>query len=343
MKYGLIGERLGHSFSPAIHSMLGNDDYELKSLAPDDLEDFIKHGEYCGLNVTIPYKQAVMSFCDEISPQALSIGSINTLVRRDDGTLYGENTDYLGFLHMAEKAKISFEKKKVVILGDGGTGLMARIAARDQGAREVVMVSLHRGIRYEDKSCYLDAEILVNTTPVGMYPNNGELLVHLEEFHHLEGVLDVIYNPLHTALLLQAKKRRLPYSNGLSMLLEQARCAAELFFQKPIPKEKGEAIYQRMRKDFSNLVIIDNMRLAERTANLSKRKFLYDSFPEAMGKQNGIVIGADYQSVMLNRDAFTQNGILISASEKSDKLQPDISVSRLEWKDALEQILRSVL
>ena len=153
MKYGLIGERLGHSFSPAIHSMLGNDDYDLTSLAPDDLEDFIKHGEYCGLNVTIPYKQAVMSFCDEISPQALSIGSINTWVRRDDGTLYGENTDYLGFLHMAEKAKISFEKKKVVILGDGGTGLMARIAARDQGAREVVMVSLHRGIRYEDKSC----------------------------------------------------------------------------------------------------------------------------------------------------------------------------------------------
>ncbi|MEE0776395.1 MAG: shikimate dehydrogenase, partial [Bacillota bacterium] len=323
MKYGLIGEKLGHSFSPAIHKMFGNNDYELKSLAPDELEGFIKNGEYIGLNVTIPYKKAVIPFCDEISPRAKDIGSVNTLVRRHDGTLFGDNTDYLGFLHMAKKAGISLAGKKVVILGDGGTGIMARAAAKDQKAREVVTVSLYEGVRYEDRSCYLDAEILVNATPVGMFPNNGELLVHLEDFTHLEGVLDVIYNPLSTAFLLQAKKRKLPCSNGLPMLVEQARCAAELFQGHPIPPEKGEEVYRKMRADFSNLVIIDNMRLAERVAYVLKRKFLYDSFPEAMGKQNGVVIGAAYPSEMLNRDAVTKTGILISASEKSDKLQPN--------------------
>lgn len=246
MQYGLIGETLTHSISPKIHSLLGNKDYQCQCLCPHEVEDFIKNGDWLGLNVTIPYKETVLPFCDEVSPQGKAIGSVNTLIKKN-GKIYGDNTDYQGFLFMAEKAKISFCNKTVTLLGNGGTGKMAKVAITDAAPKELTIVTLDAFPRYEDIEAYCQCEILVNTTPVGMYPNTEACLCNLDDFPHLEGVLDVIYNPLETLLLKQAKERSIPHSNGLLMLIEQARCAEEAFFGKAIAQEKTMEIYEKLR------------------------------------------------------------------------------------------------
>ena len=255
MEYGLLGERLGHSFSPQIHRDLAGYDYQLLPTPPEAVEDLFARRAFQGLNVTIPYKRTVMPLCDEIDPRAAAIGAVNTVVNQN-GRLTGYNTDIDGFLYMARRAGVDMAGKKVVILGSGGTSRTARAAAGELGAREIVTVSRHGEDNYQNLSRHADAQVLVNTTPVGMYPNCGQSPVSLESFPALEGVLDVVYNPLRTALLLQAEERGLPCSCGLPMLVAQAKRAAELFTGQNIDDSRAEAVLHGLRGQLTNIVLI---------------------------------------------------------------------------------------
>ena len=254
--YGLVGRRLGHSWSVPIHAALGCEGYRLIELEPDALASFLARPDIGGLNVTIPYKRDVMPLCDAIDPAAEAIGSVNTIVRGADGKLTGYNTDIDGFLYMARRAGISLAGRKVVILGSGGASLTARAAARREGAREIIVISRSGPDNYENLSRHADAEILVNTTPVGMYPGNGAAPVDLNAFPHLTGVLDVIYNPRRTALLLQGSARGIPCSDGLPMLVAQAKRAEELFTGRPIPDSENERILSQLRREMTSIVLI---------------------------------------------------------------------------------------
>ena len=254
--YGLLGRKLGHSWSVPIHAALGCEGYRLIELEPDALASFLARPDIGGLNVTIPYKRDVMPLCDAIDPAAEAIGSVNTIVRGADGKLTGYNTDIDGFLYMARRAGISLAGRKVVILGSGGASLTARAAARREGAREIIVISRSGPDNYENLSRHADAEILVNTTPVGMYPGNGAAPVDLNAFPHLTGVLDVIYNPRRTALLLQGSARGIPCSDGLPMLVAQAKRAEELFTGQSIPDSENERILSQLRREMTNLVLI---------------------------------------------------------------------------------------
>ena len=255
MEYGLLGEKLGHSFSPQIHRDLAGYDYQLLPTPPEAVEDLFARRAFQGLNVTIPYKRTVMPLCDEIDPRAAAIGAVNTVVNRN-GRLTGYNTDIDGFLYMARRAGVDMAGKKVVILGSGGTSRTARAAAGELGAREIVTVSRHGEDNYQNLSRHADAQVLVNTTPVGMYPNWGQSPVSLESFPALEGVLDVVYNPLRTALLLQAEERGLPCSCGLPMLVAQAKRAAELFTGQNIDDSRAEAVLHGLRGQLTSIVLI---------------------------------------------------------------------------------------
>ena len=255
MEYGLLGERLGHSFSPQIHRDLAGYDYQLLPTPPEAVEDLFARRAFQGLNVTIPYKRTVMPLCDEIDPRAAAIGAVNTVVNRN-GRLTGYNTDIDGFLYMARRAGVDMAGKKVVILGSGGTSRTARAAAGELGAREIVTVSRHGEDNYQNLSRHADAQVLVNTTPVGMYPNWGQSPVSLESFPALEGVLDVVYNPLRTALLLQAEERGLPCSCGLPMLVAQAKRAAELFTGQNINDSRTETVLHGLREQLTSIVLI---------------------------------------------------------------------------------------
>ena len=255
MEYGLLGEKLGHSFSPQIHRDLAGYDYQLLPTPPEAVEDLFARRAFQGLNVTIPYKRTVMPLCDEIDPRAAAIGAVNTVVNRN-GRLTGYNTDIDGFLYMARRAGVDMTGKKVVILGSGGTSRTARAAAGELGAREIITVSRHGEDNYQNLSRHADAQVLVNTTPVGMYPNWGQSPVSLESFPALEGVLDVVYNPLRTALLLQAEERGLPCSCGLPMLVAQAKRAAELFTGQNIDDSRAEAVLHGLRGQLTSIVLI---------------------------------------------------------------------------------------
>ena len=254
--YGLLGRRLGHSWSVPIHQALGCEDYRLIELEPEELGNFLRREDIGGLNVTIPYKRDVMAFCDVIDEGAKTIGSVNTIVRRA-GKLYGYNTDIDGFLYMLRRARISLMGKKVVVLGSGGASLTAQAAAKQEGAREVVVVSRAGPDNYENlPQRHGDAEALVNTTPVGMWPDMTGRPVDLLAFPDMEAVADVIYNPGRTGLLLQAKKGGLRRTGGLPMLVAQAKRAEELFFDKAIPDGETENIIAQLWRDRTNLVLV---------------------------------------------------------------------------------------
>jgi len=254
--YGLLGRKLGHSWSAPIHAALGCADYRLIELEPEELPSFLARPDWGGVNVTIPYKRDVMPYCDVIDPLANAIGSVNTLVRRSDGNLYAYNTDAAGFRWMAERAGISLSGRKVVILGSGGASLTAQAVSKDLGAREVIVISRSGENNYENLSRHADTEIVVNTTPVGMYPNTGISPVDLTLFPHCKGVLDVIYNPRRTALLLQAEELGIPCSDGLPMLVAQAKAAEEHFFETRIPDSENERILAMLQQNSTNIVLI---------------------------------------------------------------------------------------
>ena len=255
MEYGLLGEKLGHSFSPQIHRALAGYDYQLLPTPPEAVEDLFARRAFQGLNVTIPYKQTVMPLCDEIDPRAAAIGAVNTVVNRG-GRLTGYNTDIDGFLYLARRAEVDMAGKKVVILGGGGTSRTARAAAAELGARETVTISRRGADNYQNLSRHADAQVLINTTPVGMYPRCGQAAVSLDSFPALEGVLDVVYNPLRTALILAAEERGLPCSGGLPMLVAQAKRAAELFTGQNINDSRTEAVLHGLREQLTSIVLI---------------------------------------------------------------------------------------
>ena len=253
---GLIGEKLGHSFSPAIHGKLADYEYKLYELSPEQLGPFLEKKEYDGLNVTIPYKKTVIPYCDELTDAARSIGSVNTIVKRPDGTLLGHNTDYDGFMWLLKNAGAQVKGKKAVVLGTGGASVTVQAALRTLGASPVIVVSRSGEDNYENISRHSDAKILVNATPVGMYPNTGVSPVDLDTFTALEGVFDVVYNPAKTQLLLEAEKRGIPCANGLGMLVAQAKAACERFTGKPIDDEKVYTIKAEMERNTRNLMLI---------------------------------------------------------------------------------------
>ena len=253
--YGLLGEHLPHSFSPQIHMCLGNEDYHLFETAPENLEKFLTSGKFKGINVTIPYKKAVIPFLDEISAEARKIGAVNTIAVRD-GRLCGDNTDYFGFKYMVEKSGITVKDKKALVLGSGGASLTVQTILRDMGAMDVLVVSRNGEINYTNIYDNTDTDIIVNTTPVGMYPDNMNSPVDLSKFPRLCGVLDVVYNPLKTRLVMEAEKMGIPASAGLSMLVAQAKKAHEIFFNTVIDDDVCEKIEKILRLQMSNIVLI---------------------------------------------------------------------------------------
>lgn len=255
MECGLLGGKLGHSFSPQIHGALADYRYTLWEKSPEELNDFLKNGVFTGLNVTIPYKKTVIPYCAELSDQARKIGAVNTIVRRPDGTLLGHNTDYFGFAYLLRQSGIAVAGKKCLVLGTGGASVTVQAVLREQGA-QVVVLSRSGPENYDHLERHADAALIVNATPVGMYPNTGVSPVDLKCFPKLEGVLDLIYNPARTQFLLDAEKLGIPGWNGLSMLVAQAKESAEWFTGKAIPDERIGEIYARLRRETENLIII---------------------------------------------------------------------------------------
>jgi len=255
MKCGLLGAKLGHSYSPQIHSHLGNYTYCLFEKSADELESFLKNSDFAGINVTIPYKSSVIPYCDELSPIASRLGAVNVIVRRENKKLIGHNTDYFGFQTMLQRIGLDIRGKKVLVLGTGGASKTAVAVLQDHGA-QVITISRSGERNYSNLHCHSDASVIVNTTPVGMFPNTGVAPVSLDIFPHLEGVLDVIYNPARTQLLLDAERRGIVAMNGLLMLVAQAKEAAEWFTGKPIDNSKIDEIYALLRKQAENIILI---------------------------------------------------------------------------------------
>ncbi|MBR3787490.1 MAG: shikimate dehydrogenase [Firmicutes bacterium] len=260
MKYGLIGRTLAHSYSKEIHEALGKYSYGLFSLEPEGLTDFISARNFSGLNVTIPYKKDVIPLCDEVSDLARAIGSVNTLYWKDH-LLVGHNTDYEGFLYTAKRSGISFAGKTVLIMGNGGTSLTARKAAADEGAKKIYVASRSsksEHITYDKLPAIAgDINIIVNTTPVGTFPNNLQSIIDIAAFPDCEAVIDVIYNPFKTKLLMDAEKAGLKTANGLPMLVAQATAAAGYFLGTPGAFEsENEKIIDKMVSNMRNIVLI---------------------------------------------------------------------------------------
>lgn len=254
MKCGLLGRKLGHSYSPQIHAHLGDYPYDLFEKEPEEVEEFLRDGDFTAINVTIPYKQTVIPFCAELSPMARRIGAVNTIVRRQDGSLIGHNTDYFGFLSTVRRTGLDPSGKKVLIIGSGGASKPALAVMEELGAN--VTVISHKENTPETLSRHGDCAVLVNATPVGMYPNVGVSPVDLSLFPHLEGVIDMIYNPARTQLLLDAEARDLVAENGLWMLVAQAKEAAELFTGRSIGDEVIETIHRQLKTQMENIILI---------------------------------------------------------------------------------------
>ena len=255
MQCGLLGRKLGHSYSPQIHARLGDYDYRLFEKEPEALEDFLKNGDYTGLNVTIPYKKDVIPFLDELSPRAKALGAVNTIVRRD-GKLIGHNTDYFGFETMLLSSGVSVRGKKALVCGSGGASNTACAVLREQGAN-VIVVSRSGENNYRNLDRHYDAALIVNATPVGMYPNvEVSPIDDLAVFPKLEGVLDLVYNPARTSILLKAEALGIPAVNGLRMLVAQAKESAEWFTGAPIDDGCIESIYHTLRRQMENIILI---------------------------------------------------------------------------------------
>ncbi len=259
MEYGCIGERLTHSFSKEIHAKLFSYQYELCELSPEEVGGFLKRRQFKAINVTIPYKQTVIPYLDEISEIAQKIGAVNTIVNRG-GKLFGYNTDFWGMRALAERIGICFDGKKVLVLGSGGTSKTAAAVAKSLGAADTFRVSRTAkdgSITYEQaKKLHTDAEIIINTTPCGMYPHNGGVAIDLDDYPLVQGVLDAVYNPLRPALVLKALEKGIPAEGGLYMLVAQAVFAAELFTDTKIPREKIDSVYDEIYRKKQNLVLI---------------------------------------------------------------------------------------
>lgn len=254
MKFGLLGRRLGHSYSPMIFDLMGGYRYDLFEREPEGIEELLKNGDFDGINVTIPYKKDVLPYLDEIDPLALRLGAVNTIVRRG-GKLFGYNSDYYGFRSMVLRTRIDVSGKKVLVLGSGGASVTVRAVLEDLGAK-VVIVSRSGENNYDNLHLHRDAAVIVNTTPVGMYPNNGVSPLDIRQFPELEGVLDLIYNPARTQLLLDCERCGIPGFNGLWMLVAQAKQSAEWFLDTQLPDKIISDIHRKLRDRMENITLV---------------------------------------------------------------------------------------
>lgn len=259
MEYGLIGEKLGHSFSKIIHNALCNYDYELLEIAREDLESFMKKADFRAINVTIPYKEKVIPFLDYVDPFAQKIGAVNTVVNQN-GKLFGYNTDFLGLKALILKNGISLANKKVLILGSGGTSKTAYAVAKELNANKIFRVSRSGGdglITYAEAVAeHSDADVIINTTPCGMFPNIGTAPIDIDAFKSLSAVVDVIYNPFASELVIKARERGIKAIGGFYMLVAQAYYAAEKFIGKSLNSSDMDQIYKRLLNEKKNLVLI---------------------------------------------------------------------------------------
>ncbi len=252
----LLGEHLSHTFSPRIHSLLADYSYGIMEVQKEDIKSFITSGQFDFLNVTIPYKKEVIPYLSALSEEAKKIGAVNTVKRTPDGRLVGYNTDYYGFDYTLKRSGISVKGAKVLVLGSGGASVTVKAVLEDKGAKQIVTVSRSGEDNYENISRHKDADIIVNTTPVGMYPHNGEKPIDPGLFPNCRGVIDIIYNPLKTSLLLDAEKLGIKNIGGLSMLVAQAKRAAEIFTDTMIDDAKIEEIMNVISSEMSNVILV---------------------------------------------------------------------------------------
>lgn len=319
MEYGLIGEKLGHSFSKEIHTKYFGLKYDLKELSPNRLETFFKEKDFKAVNVTIPYKQAVIPYLDVLSEEAEKIGAVNVIVN-DNGLLKGYNTDFSGLKYMIKKSGVEIKNKKVLILGDGATSKTALAVAEELGAKTIFRVSrkqTENTVSYEKAEKMTDTEIIINTTPVGMYPNCGEVLIDVSHFPKLQGVFDVIYNPLRSKLVLDAKNMGIFACGGLNMLVAQAVFAAEKFIGKNISTAKISEIYSEILKTKENIVLVGMPSSGKSTVGRMLSKELDREFIDIdceIVKQNGNI-----------RDIFENSGEKAFRDLESNSVK-DISV-----------------
>lgn len=355
-RFGLVGEDLSHSYSKIIHGMFGEYDYELLSLPRGEIEDFILRGKYDGLNVTIPYKKTVYPLCGELSETASNTGSVNTVIKQSDGIIKGFNTDYKGFKEMIERSGIDVRNKYAVVLGGGGTSSTVQAYLKDRKAKIVRVVSRSGEYNYANLNIHKECEILINATPVGMYPNNETAPVSLSDFPNCSAVIDVIYNPLRTDLLIQANKKKIPNAGGLYMLLAQAKESYAIFTGNKISEERLNDIYDMLVKSVENIVLIGmpgcgktavgklvserldrpfvdidgvtaekfNMTIPEIFGKYGEEKFReYESETiKEYGKQKGLVISTGGGAVLReeNRRALMWNGKIYYIDRSVEKL-----------------------
>lgn len=354
--YGLLGERLEHSVSPRIHQLLGGYEYRLMPVARADLPAFFARRAFRGINVTIPYKEAVIPYLDTLSPAARAIGSVNTILQDPQGALHGYNTDYDGFMALMRQAGFAAAGRKCLVLGSGGASKTVRACLRDLGAGEVVVISRTGADNYQNIGRHADAQLIVNATPVGMYPDNGRAPLSLAGFRQLAGVVDLIYNPLRTALLLEAERLGIPCVNGLHMLVAQAKRAGELFMGRAIGAGEVFRVRRTVEKEMSNIVLIgmpgsgkttaariiakrlarrmiDTDALVERRAGMRCADYLARFGEEAFrtleteavreaGRQTGCVIatGGGVVTRAENLPALRQNGVIFERWRPLEKL-----------------------
>ncbi len=325
MKYGLIGEKLGHSFSGPIHESLADYTYEIKEIPGNDLDSFMRAKDFLGINVTIPYKQSVIPYLDFISEDAQRIGAVNTIVNRE-GRLYGYNTDFGGMKMLIGKQGLSYEGSKVVILGSGGTAKTAKAVAYSLGAKEIITVSRRGEVNYENLlSLHGDCDYIINTTPCGMYPNTDESAVDVTLFKNLKGVTDAVYNPLKTKLSLDCERQGIKCECGLYMLVAQAVLASQIFTGEAFDVEKtADEIYGRILSEKRNIVLIGMPGSGKTTVGKDLAESLGKTFTDTddiitdeygcisdIFAQKGEAFFRDIESVAVKKVAL-QNGLVIA-------------------------------
>lgn len=319
MRAALIGKPLGHSYSKLIHEKLGTE-YDLLEIEKGDIAPLLKSGKYGGFNVTIPYKREVFSVLDEVDPLAEKIGAVNTVCVRNR-RLIGYNTDVLGLEYMLRRADINLKDKTVMILGTGGTSRTANAAAERAGAKKVITVGRTSPVNYENCYGFQDVQVIINTTPVGMYPNTCGCPININGFKNLSAVADVIYNPLNTRLILDAKGRGLKASGGLSMLVSQAVYASALFYGQPAKEEQIERIIREIRTLSCGITLIGMPGSGKSTLGKMVAEYFNKQFTDtdktvesAAGKSIPEIFNNDGEGVF--RDLETQ-AVLSAAAKRN--------------------------